>query len=66
MRVHLRPQRRTVEVRGRQTVAALLEELRVLPNTAMVIRGDVLLLHDEILDDDDEIEVRAVISGGSA
>lgn len=66
MRVHLHPQRRIVEIHGRRTVAALLAELRVVPSTAMVIRGDVLLLDDEVLDDDDEVEVRAVISGGSA
>lgn len=66
MRVHLHPQRRTVEIQGRRTVAALLAELSVLPNTAMVIRGDRLLLDDEMVQDDDEIEIRAVISGGSA
>lgn len=66
MRVHLRPQRRTVEIHGRRTVAAVLAELGVLPSTAMVIRGDRLLLDDDILEDHDEIEVRAVISGGSA
>jgi len=54
-----------VETPGRRTVASLLDELHVLPNTAMVIRGDLLLMDDELLDDDDEIEIRAVISGGS-
>jgi sulfur carrier protein len=66
MRVHLHPQRRTVEIAGRRTVARLLAELGVLPNTAMVIRGDVLLLDNETVEDDDEIEIRAVISGGAA
>lgn len=65
MRVHLLPQRRTVDVPGRRTVASLLRELEVLPSTAMVIRGDRLLLDGEMLADDDEIEIRAVISGGS-
>jgi sulfur carrier protein len=65
MRVHLHPQRRTVEIHGRRTVGSVLAELRVLPNTAMVIRGELLLLDDEMLEEDDEIEVRAVISGGS-
>jgi len=64
MRVHLHPQHRTVEVRGRTTVAALLRQMGVLPSTAMVIRGDRLLLDDEMVDEDDEIEIRAVISGG--
>ena len=43
----------------------LLTELGVLPGTVMVIRHDVLLLDGEVVEDDEEIEVRAVISGGS-
>jgi sulfur carrier protein ThiS len=66
MRVFLRPQQRTVEVSGRRTVAAMLRELGILPGTAMVIRGDLLLLDTEMLDDEDDVEVRAVISGGGA
>lgn len=54
-----------MEIHGRRTVASLLAELQVLPNTAMVIRGDLLLMDDEMLDDTDEIEIRAVISGGA-
>ena len=64
MRVHLRPQRRTVEIAGRRRVGQLLAELGVLPGTAMVIREDVLLTDGEVVEDADEIEVRAVISGG--
>ena len=65
MRVHLHPQRRTVEVTGRRSVGRLLAELGVLPSTAMVIRRDELLTDGEMVEDDDEIEIRAVISGGS-
>jgi len=65
MRVHLRPQHRTVEIAGRRTVGRLLSELGVLPGTAMVIRGDVLLTDGETVEEGDEIEVRAVISGGA-
>jgi sulfur carrier protein ThiS len=66
MRVLLRPQRRTVEVQGRRSVGRLLAELHILPGTAMVIRGDVLLTDAETVEDEDEIEIRAVISGGCA
>jgi sulfur carrier protein len=65
MRVHLHPQRRTVEVTGRRSVGRLLTELGVLPSTARVIRRDELLTDGEMVEDDDEIEIRAVISGGS-
>ena len=66
MRVHLRPQHRTVEIQGRRTVGRLLAELAILPGTAMVIRGDLLLTDAEIVEDGDELEIRAVISGGAA
>ena len=55
-----------MEVQGRRAVHRLLRELGVLPGTAMVIRGDVLLTEQELLENDDEIEIRAVISGGAA
>jgi sulfur carrier protein ThiS len=66
MRVHLRPERRTVDVPGRRRVGQLLADLGILPGTAMVIRGDTLLTDGEVVEDADEVEVRAVISGGSA
>ena len=66
MRVHLHPQRRTVEIAGRRRVAQLLAEIGVLPGTAMVIRGDLLLTDGEVVEDDEEVEIRAVISGGAA
>jgi sulfur carrier protein ThiS len=66
MRVLLRPQHRTVDLSGRRSVGRLLRELDIVPGTAMVIRGDMLLLETEIVEDADEVEVRAVISGGAA
>jgi len=66
MRVHLHPQHRTVEIAGRRRVAQLLAEIGVLPGTAMVIRGDLLLTDGEVVEDAEEVEIRAVISGGGA
>ena len=66
MRILLRPQCRMVNLTGRRTVARLLRELGVIPGTAMVIRNDTLLLEGEMVEEDDDIEVRAVISGGAA
>ena len=66
MRVLLRPQQRTVNLPGRRTVGRMLRELGVVPGTAMVIRDDALLLETEVLEEDDVVEVRAVISGGAA
>lgn len=66
MRVHLHPQGRTLELIGRRSVGRLLTELGMLPGTVMVIRGDLLLLDGEMVEDGDDVEVRAVISGGAA
>jgi sulfur carrier protein ThiS len=66
MRVLMLPERRTVELHGRRTVGRLLGELGVLPGTAMVIRRDELLTDREFVEEEDELEIRAVISGGLA
>lgn len=66
MRVILRHPKREVEVAGRRRVNDLLKELGLLPGTVLVIRGNELLTTDAIVGEDDEIEVRPVISGGGA
>ena len=65
MRVHLHPQHRTVDIPGRRRVGQLLADLGILPGTAMVIRGDTLLTDGEMVEDAEEVEIRAVISGGA-
>ena len=64
MRVRLSPQNTDLPVSGNVRVGALLKQLRLLPGTVIVIRGDNLLTEDELLRDEDEIEIRSVISGG--
>jgi sulfur carrier protein len=66
MRVKLRNPDRTVEVSGPTTVAGLLQELDIVPEAVLVIRDATLLTRDERLGDDDELEVRPVLSGGAA
>jgi sulfur carrier protein ThiS len=41
-----------------------VQSLGIIAGTVMVIRGDELLTDDEFVDDTDNIELRAVISGG--
>jgi sulfur carrier protein len=66
MRVTLRNPDQTIEVAGPKTVLALLQELEIVPESVLVIRDATLLTRDERLSEDDEIEVRPVLSGGSA
>ncbi len=68
MKVKLRNPDRIVDVSGDQvkTVSQLLRELGIVPEAVLVIREATLLTRDERVDDADEIEVRPVLSGGSA
>jgi sulfur carrier protein ThiS len=65
MRITLLPQHREVEINGRHRAGEVLRELGVLPGTAMVIRGDELVPEHEMLEANDVVEIRSVISGGS-
>ena len=55
-----------MEIAGKRRVKDLLRELDVLPETVLVIRGSELLTGDTVVGEDDEIELRPVISGGAA
>ncbi|MCK6554463.1 thiamine biosynthesis protein ThiS [Candidatus Binatia bacterium] len=64
MLITLLPQRRQLEISGRHRVAEVLRQLNLLPGTVMVIRGDELLTDRAIVEAEDSIEIRNVISGG--
>lgn len=49
---------------GPLRVSALLERLEVNRETVLVIKGDTLVTGDALLADEDQVEVRPVISGG--
>jgi sulfur carrier protein len=66
VKIKLRNPSREVEMHGRKRVKDLLRELDILPGTVLVIRGADLLTADEVVGDSDELEVRPVMSGGSA
>lgn len=64
MRVKLRNPDREVEVAGERKVHDLLGELGINPDTVLVIRERELLTREDRVREQDEIEVRPVISGG--
>ena len=65
MKVKLRNPTRVVDIPGPTNVRALLERLQINPETVLVIRESDLLTREIRLADDDEIEIRPVISGGA-
>jgi sulfur carrier protein len=65
VKVLLRNPRREVEVAGPISIVAMLDHLGFHRDQVLVIRGDTLVPGDAMLDDDEEVEVRPVISGGA-
>jgi sulfur carrier protein ThiS len=66
VRVRLRNPDREVRVDGGRAVSAVLDELGIVPDSVLVIRAGELITCDTRVGDDDELEVRPVISGGAA
>lgn len=64
MRVVLRNPRREIVVDGRRRVHALLAELGLTREAHLVIRNGELVPGDGELHENDDIEIRPVISGG--
>jgi sulfur carrier protein len=65
VKVKLRNPDREVDVAGGRPVRDVLAELGVNPDTVLVIRAGELVTRETRLDDDGELEVRPVISGGA-
>ena len=65
MKVLLRNPRRELDIEGDATVTEVLRRLEIIPETVLVIRDGELLLKTDRLSDEDTIELRPVISGGS-
>ena len=61
----LRNPRRELDVAGPLRVHVLLERLELNREAVLVIRRDTLVAGDALLEDDDTVEVRPVVSGGT-
>ena len=61
----MRNPRRELDVPAPHTVAQLLKNLDVVPESVLVIRNDTLATKDERLHESDVVEIRPVVSGGA-
>lgn len=65
MRVRLRNPDRELDVSGGRKVRDVLAELEIDPDTVLVIRDRELLTREDRVTDQDLLEIRPVISGGT-
>jgi len=65
VKVTLRNPDREVQLEGGRPVSAVLDDLGVAVDTVLVIRGGELITRETRVRDDDELEIRPVISGGA-
>jgi sulfur carrier protein ThiS len=52
------------DLRGRRRVRDAIKEIGLIPETVLAVRNGKLLTEDVMLEDDDEVKLVAVISGG--
>lgn len=65
MKVKLRNPDREVVVEGGRPVRSVLDELGIAVDTVLVIRAGELITRETSVGDDDELELRPVVSGGA-
>ena len=65
MKVRLRNPDREVQVDGGRPVGTILDELGITVDTVLVIRAGELITRETRVREEDELEIRPVISGGS-
>lgn len=64
MLIRLRNPTRTETIAGPMLVSVLVDKLGLNRESVLVVRNSELVAGDTMLQDDDEVEIRPVISGG--
>lgn len=67
MKVYVEKEDRSINIdvkKDKHNGKSLLGFLKINPSTVLIVRNDEIVLEDEIFEDDDEIKILSVISGG--
>ena len=68
MKVYIEKDDKSLEIKVSKikkiTGKQLLEELKINPSTIILVKNNEVVLDDEILEDDNEIKILSVVSGG--
>ena len=67
MKVYVEKEDRHISIdnlKDKYTGKSLLEFLKINPGTVLLVRNDEVVLEDEIFEQDDDIKILSVISGG--
>ncbi|MBR9675838.1 MoaD/ThiS family protein [Candidatus Woesearchaeota archaeon] len=64
MKVFIESESKTRKLVFCGSIKELLKKLRINTSTVIVVRGEELLIEEDVVRDEDEIRILSVISGG--
>ena len=64
MEVYIERENKIIEVDGKLTGVELLKNLKINPETIILVRNNEVVLESEKLIDSDKIKILSVVSGG--
>ncbi len=64
MKVFIERENSAKQLKFKGTVSKLLKQLKLNPATVLVARNSILVTESDRLNDDDEVRILSVISGG--
>ena len=65
MKIYIEKENKNLNIKNNKfTGKTLLENLKINPSTVILVKNDEVILEDEILEDNDDIKILSVVSGG--
>jgi sulfur carrier protein ThiS len=66
MKIYIEKDDRSEDIKLKKSIDGkkLLQKLKINPASVILVKNDEVVLEDELFEDDDEIKILSVISGG--